>query len=441
MGSTRSLPGVGRAPATVVTGTQWGDEGKGKVVDHLAGAAEVVARYNGGANAGHTVYALARKFAFHLVPSGVARPGMANVICAGVAVDPDVLISEIQDAEAAFGKVKLLLSERAHVVTPYHKLRDEIEEGRRGAGAKIGTTKRGIGPTYEDKAARTGVRVCDLLDPKVLSEKVSAIAKRTKEEAKGTGVDVPDAKAVVKALLKAAKALRPFVGDSETSLWDAHEAGKEILLEGAHGMMLDLDFGTYPFVTSSSCTAGGAAAQSGLPPSAITRSVGVVKAYTTRVGAGPFPTELGDKDGGNRLRETGSEYGTTTGRPRRCGWLDLVIVRRAVRVSGLTDIALTKLDVLAGLEPLKVCVGYKLDGKVTDRVPARASDFARCKPILQGMAPIPTVDFKALPKRRAGFAGLPAEAMAYIKLIERHAGCKVTLVGVGPGREELLVKR
>lgn len=424
-----------------MTGTQWGDEGKGKVVDYLAGAADVVVRYNGGANAGHTVYAGSRKFAFHLVPSGIARPGMANVICAGVAVDPEVLISEIQGAEAAFGKVTLLLSERAHVVTPYHKLRDELAEGRRAAGAKIGTTKRGIGPTYEDKAARTGVRVCDLLEAKALSEKVFAIANRTTAEAKGTGVEVPDAKAVVEALLKAAKTLRPFVGDSETSLWDAHEAGKEILLEGAHGMMLDLDFGTYPFVTSSSCTAGGAAAQSGLPPSAITRSVGVVKAYTTRVGAGPFPTELSDKEGGKRLRETGSEYGTTTGRPRRCGWLDLVIVRRASRVSGLTDIALTKLDVLAGMEPLKVCVGYRLDGKATDRVPARAGDLARCKPVLQAMAPIPAVDFKALTKRRDGFAGLPAEAKAYIKLVEKHAGCPVTMVGVGPGREELLVRR
>jgi len=440
MGSTRSLPGVRRTPATVVTGTQWGDEGKGKVVDYLAGAADVVVRYNGGANAGHTVYAGERKFAFHLVPSGIARPGMSNVICAGVAVDPEVLVGEVRNARAAFGKVKLLLSERAHVVTPYHKLRDELEEGRRAAGFKIGTTKRGIGPTYQDKAARTGIRVCDLLDARALREKVRATARRTKEEAEGTGAEVPPAKGVVEGLLKSARALRPFVGDSETFLWDAHEAGQQILLEGAHGMMLDLDFGTYPFVTSSSCTAGGAAAQSGLPPSAITRSVGVVKAYTTRVGEGPFPTELGEKGGGKWLRERGGEYGTTTGRPRRCGWLDLVIVRRAARLSGLTDIALTKLDVLAGLKPLKVCVGYKLDGRATDRLPAKAADLEHCKPVLQEVAPIPKVDLKALARRRAGLSQLPAEARAYIELIEKHAGCPVTIVGVGPSREELLVK-
>jgi adenylosuccinate synthase len=430
--------GLKLAGATVVTGTQWGDEGKGKVVDYLAERADVVVRFNGGANAGHTVIAGGKKFAFHLVPSGIARPGKMNVIAAGVAVDPEVLAEEIAEAQRAVGRVHLLISERAHVVLPFHKLLDELREDKRAQGAKLGTTKRGIGPVYEAKAARSGMRVAELVDRASLVAHVEASAREVAPLVPPSRLDEFSPASVIGRLSKAADALRPFVGDAEEALWRAQDEGKQILLEGAQAVMLDLDFGTYPFVTSSSCTAGAAAALSGLPPSAITRSVGVVKAYTTRVGAGPFPTELPEEGGGKRLRDAGAEFGTTTGRPRRCGWLDLVILRRAVRLCGLTDLALTKLDVLSGIEPLEVCVAYTLDGTRLDTVPARASAYARCKPVLERMEPIPRADWHGLASTDGTLRALPTEAKDYVKFVESRAHCKVTWVGVGPAREDIL---
>jgi adenylosuccinate synthase len=424
--------------ATVVTGTQWGDEGKGKVVDFLAASADVVVRYNGGANAGHTVYVGDSKFAFHLVPAGVARKRVSNVIAAGTALDPKVLVEEIENAKRQFGGVRLTISERAHVVLPYHKLLDELQEASRDEGAKIGTTKRGLGPAYQDKAGRSGLRVADLLDPRALEAHVERAAKAFAPMLPESRREEFSAGAVARDLQASADLLRPFVGDAEELLWRAHRRGKRILLEGAHGMMLDLDFGTYPFVTSSSCVAGGAAI-SGLPPSAITRSVGVVKAYTTRVGAGPFPTELGDEEGGLRLREAGGEYGTTTGRPRRCGWLDLVIVRRACRLSGITELALTKLDVLQGIEPLMVAVGYTLEGRKVDTVPARATDYARCKPRLRKMKSIPSTDWRKVARAGGRRSNLPREAQDYLRMVEQFCGVPVTIVGVGPRRDDVLI--
>jgi adenylosuccinate synthase len=424
--------------ATVVTGTQWGDEGKGKVVDYLAEKADVVVRFNGGANAGHTVVTGATKFAFHLVPSGVTRPATLNVIAAGVALDPEVLAEEIEAAKKAFGGVRLLVSERAHVVTPFHKLMDEAREGGRDGSPKLGTTKRGIGPLYEQKAARTGLRVGDLVHGQSLRAHVEREAKRFQHLVPAERAAEFAPGAVLGRLEAAAKAVAPYVGDAETALWDAEDHGKSILLEGAQAVMLDIDFGTYPYVTSSSCSAGAAAALSGLPPRAIQRSVGVVKAYTTRVGDGPFPTELLGPEG-DALRNQGSEFGTTTGRPRRCGWLDLVVVRRAVRLSGLTDIAVTKLDVLAGVKPLKVCVAYELDSKRTESVPARADDYSRCRPVMEEVEPIGSVDWADFVAKRKPWGDLPAAARDYLALIEKRAGCRVSWVGVGPARSDILL--
>jgi len=407
------------------------------VVDFLAERADVIVRFNGGANAGHTVMAGGKKFAFHLVPSGIARKGKLNVIAAGVVVDPEVLVEEVTAARAAFGSVNLVVSERAHVVLPFHKLLDELGEEKRAEGERLGTTKRGIGPVFGDKVARSGLRMADLLHPEALRAHVERAAREVADLVPPSRKEEFSAPTVVRRLQAAAEALRPFIGDAESTLWDAEDAGKQILLEGAQAVMLDLDFGTYPFVTSSSCTAGAAASLSGLPPSAIGRSVGVVKAYTTRVGSGPFPTELSD-GAGALLREKGSEYGTTTGRPRRCGWLDLVMVRRAVRLSGLTDLAVTKLDVLDGIEPLEVCVGYRLDGQRVDKIPARAADYMRCEPVLKRMRTIPPTDWKRIAREGGTTRALPPEAREYLALIEEHARSPVSWVGVGPSREDMV---
>lgn len=431
----------GNLGATVVTGTQWGDEGKGKVTDFYAREADVVVRFNGGANAGHTIVADGRKHAFHLVPSGIARKGKANIIAAGVALDPLVLVQEIKDAKALMGSISLFVSDRAHVVLPFHKLEDELQEDARAEGQKLGTTKRGIGPVYRDKVLRSGLRVGDFIDEPTLRAHVGRLAREMAGRIPAERREEFSEKAVMALLLPAADAIRPFVTDTEAHLWSAQDKGKHILLEGAQAMMLDLDFGTYPYVTSSNCTAGAAAALSGLPPSAITRSVGVVKAYTTRVGEGPFPTELGDAEGGTKLREAGAEFGTTTGRPRRCGWLDLVIVKRAVRLSGITDIALTKLDVLGGFGDLKVGVGYTLDYRKLEFIPARAGDYARCRPVYRQMRAIPAADWAGLVKKGATPEALPEEARDYVKFIEEYCGARVAFVGVGPRREDALIAK
>ena len=404
----------------------------------LAAQSDVVVRFNGGANAGHTIIVGQQKFAFHLVPSGTARRGKQNVIAAGVAVDPEVLAEEIRGAQAFAGKVRLIVSQRAHVVLPIHKELDAWMEDRRASGEKLGTTKRGIGPVYQDKAQRSGIRVGDFINEAGLESAVRRAEERLRKSAGMPAGAVEDA---VERMRRAAAEIRPYVGDAESFLHKANGSGRRILLEGAQGIMLDVDFGTYPFVTSSNCTAGAASALTGLPPHSIKRVVGVAKAYATRVGAGAFPTELPEDEGGAKLREAGGEYGTTTGRPRRCGWLDLVALRYAVRVGGITELAITKLDVLATVAPLKVGVGYSLDGKKVDTVPARAEEFGRCKASLQSVPALPAAHWKALVKSGKGIRGLPAQARSYLKLIERHTGVPVRMVGVGPGREDILLAR
>lgn len=426
---------------TIVLGTQWGDEGKGKVTDTLAADADVVVRFNGGANAGHTIVVEGRKFAIHLVPSGIVRKGTQNLIAPGVVVDPEVLAHEVGEAEKAVGEVKLLVSQRAHVVLPFHKLIDGVEEEQRGAERAVGTTRRGIGPAYRDKAARHGVRMGDFVDPelmpKVVAESAAQAVRLLPPDRRGE----VDAAALAVSLRPLADKLRPFVGDTEAALWAASDAGESILLEGAQGTMLDLDFGTYPFVTSSNCTAGAACALTALAPRSIERVVGVTKAYTTRVGGGPFPSEITDKAAAERLRKAGDEFGTTTGRPRRVGWLDLVVLNYACRLNGITQIALTKLDILEGIAPLKVCVGYTLDGDPLTTVPARATDLARCQPVFQEVEPIPKTDWRELASKGENIRELPKEALAFVKFVEEAAGCPVTMVGVGPARSDIIWRR
>ncbi|HEX9708889.1 MAG TPA: adenylosuccinate synthase [Candidatus Thermoplasmatota archaeon] len=428
---------------TVVLGTQWGDEGKGKITDTIAADADVVVRFNGGANAGHTIIAEGKRFAFNLVPAGVVRKGTQNLIAPGVVVDPEVLVKEIRGAEEFAGKVAILVSARAHVVMPFHKILDAYEEEARGPGGGVGTTLRGVGPAYRDKAARHGVRMSDFVDPDVLPAAVEEAARRAAAYLPPERRGQVDPQAVLAAMAPLAEAIRPYVGDTEEALWAASDAGQHIVLEGAQGTMLDLDFGTYPYVTSSNTTAGAAAALSALPPRAIERVVGVTKAYTTRVGSGPFPTELINEAEAEALRQAGGEFGTTTGRPRRCGWLDLVVLRYAARLSGITEIALTKLDVLQGMSPLKVCVAYKLDGKVVSAFPARASSLGpeRCQPQYKEVDPIPVTDWKALAARGATIRELPKPAVAYVRLVEEIAGCPVTMVGVGPARADIIWRR
>ncbi len=426
---------------TVVLGTQWGDEGKGKITDTLAADADVVVRFNGGANAGHTVIAEGKKFAFHLVPSGTVRRDKQNLIAPGVVVDPEVLLREVRAAEELVGKVRLLVSARAHVVLPFHKVLDAYEEDSRGKGAEVGTTRRGIGPAYRDKVARHGLRMGDFVDPKAMPAAVEAAAVRARGMLPPERRGEVDPRATVEAMRPLADALRPMVGDTELALWEADDAGEQILLEGAQGALLDVDFGTYPFVTSSNTTAGAASALSALPPRSIERVVGVAKAYTTRVGGGPFPSEIRDERAAEALRQAGAEFGTTTGRPRRCGWLDLVLLRYASRLSGITELALTKLDVLEGMEPLKVCVGYDLDGKELATLPARAADLEACKPVLKEVTPIPKTDWRALAAKGENIRELPKAALAYVKMVEDYAGCPVTMVGVGPDRADIIWRR
>ena len=380
-------------PAVVLVGAQWGDEGKGKVTDLLgvapgasgdAPAVSHVVRYQGGNNAGHTVITPdGEEFALHLVPSGVLAPGVVPVVANGVVVDPEVLAGELDGLDArGVDTSRLLVSHDAHVIMPHHRALDRVAERWLGS-RRIGTTGRGIGPCYADKAARLGVRVADLLDRDVLAAKVEG-ALRTANQVlvKVYNRRALDADAVVEEYLGHGERLRPYVCDTVAVLDDALRAGRTVLLEGSQGTHLDVDHGTYPFVTSSSPTAGGACAGSGIGPTRVSRVVGIAKAYTTRVGSGPFPTELHDADG-ERLRADGGEFGTTTGRPRRCGWFDAPLVRRAVVINGMTDVVLTKLDVLSGREQVPVCVGYAVDGRRLDGWPATQAEVARAEPVLE----------------------------------------------------------
>lgn len=421
--------------AVVLIGSQWGDEGKGKVTDFLAEKADLVVRYQGGNNAGHTVVVNGEEFKLHLIPSGILYQGKTCIIGNGVVVDPKVLLEELDYlAERNVKTGKLLISSNAHVIMPYHRLLDALEEEARGE-YKIGTTKRGIGPAYMDKSSRMGIRIIDLLD----SEEFEAKLKRNLVEknnllTKVYGVEPLVFEDIYTEYCAYADRIRTFVTDSSLVIDGALKAGEKVLFEGAQGTLLDLDHGTYPYVTSSHPIAGGACIGAGVGPTRIDRVVGVVKAYTTRVGEGPFPTELLDETG-ERIREVGHEFGTTTGRARRCGWFDAVIARYAVRVSGISDFALMKLDVLSGLEKIKVCVGYRVNGEVIYEFPQSQKVFTACEPVyeeLQGWQE----DITGVTR----YEDLPKAAQEYVGRIEALTETQVTIVAVGPGREQTIVR-
>ncbi len=421
--------------AIVIAGAQWGDEGKGKVVDLLTERADVVVRYAGGPNAGHTlVVGQNAKVVVRLVPSGILRPEAVCVMAQGMVIDLRVLCEEI-DALAGRGVSvagRLVLSDRAHVILPYHLDVDARREGAATDAARIGTTKKGIGPCYEDKAARRGVRLGELLDPALARSRVEAACAAWAPVLVALGGQAPDPVAVLEAVRPFVERLAPFLGDTSKIVDDAIRAKKNVLLEGAQGTLLDLDHGTYPFVTSSSATAGGACTGAGVGPTRIHGVVGLVKAYTTRVGGGPFPTELHDAIG-ERLRDVGGEFGSVTGRPRRCGWLDLPALRYAARVNGMTSIALTKMDVLTGLERLAVCVAYDTPKGRTEELPM--DDLATATPVYRELEPWTSV----LDQARA-IEDLPAAARDYVRLVEEALEVPASIVSVGPQREATIVR-
>jgi adenylosuccinate synthase len=420
----------------VVVGAQWGDEGKGKVVDLLTENAQVVARWGGGSNAGHTIVVDGKKYVTHLIPSGVLRSGVACVLGEGMVIDPKTLVEEIRTFRGHGLLAKdsdLIVAGRAHLTFPYHRELDRLRESRPNA---IGTTQRGIGPTYESKASRTGLRVEDLLRPERLRRNIERNIGYVSAALAKFGASLPDVDALTKEYLAYGEELRPFVGDASRFLYEAIRKGRNVLFEGAHGVLLDLDHGTYPFVTSSSTTAGGACTGCGIGPTSIDTVVGIVKTYTTRVGNGPFPTELFDKVG-ERLRDVGHEFGSTTGRPRRCGWLDIPALRLTVRLSGIKSLALTKLDVLGGLDEVKLCVGYRLNGRLLDEMPLDPDDLSVVEPVYETMP--------GWPARAAGTssestaAELPEAARRYIARIAELLGVPHALVSLGPSRVETIL--
>jgi adenylosuccinate synthase len=423
-------------PAIVLIGAQWGDEGKGKATDLLGDRVQWVVRYQGGNNAGHTVVLPnGENFALHLIPSGILTPGVTNVIGNGVVVDPGVLLDEIAGLEARdVDTSRLLISADAHLIMPYHVAIDKVTERYLGA-KKIGTTGRGIGPCYQDKIARVGVRVQDLLDEKIFRQKIDAALEfKNQVLVKVYNRKALDAEQVADEVLAAGEKFAHRIADTRLRLNQALERGEVVLLEGSQGTLLDVDHGTYPFVTSSNPTSGGASAGSGIGPGRITTVLGILKAYTTRVGSGPFPTELND-DSGEYLRKTGGEFGVTTGRSRRTGWFDAVIARYAARVNGITDFFLTKLDVLSGLEKVPVCVGYDVDGFRTDDMPMTQTDVHHAIPIYEELPGW----FEDISGCRT-FEELPANAQAYVERIEELSGARVSAIGVGPGREQTIVR-
>jgi adenylosuccinate synthase len=422
--------------AIVLLGAQWGDEGKGKATDLLGDRVDYVVRYQGGNNAGHTVVIGDQKYALHLLPSGILSPNVIPVIGNGVVIDLAVLLTEIKVLnERGIDTSKLKISTNAHLITPYHRTIDKVSERFLGK-AKIGTTGRGIGPAYADKINRIGIRVQDLFDPSILKQKIEA-ALHDKNQIlikvfNRKGITVEE---VLTEYLGYAEILKPYVVDTALLLDQALKAGKNVLLEGSQGTLLDVDHGTYPFVTSSNPTAGGASTGSGIGPTKITRVIGILKAYTTRVGSGPFPTELFDEDG-DALRKIGGEVGVTTGRNRRCGWFDAPIARYAVRVNGLTDFFLTKLDVLTGWEKIPVCVAYEVDGVRVEELPASQTDFHHAKPIYEYLP-----GWKENISTAKSIDDLPENAREYVKFLERVSDAPISAIGVGPGRDETIVVR
>ena len=421
-------------PAIVLVGAQWGDEGKGKATDLLGDTVDYVVRYQGGNNAGHTVVIGSEKYALHLLPSGILSPNVVPVIGNGVVIDPAVLLEEIRALDSrGINTSKLVISTNAHLITPYHRTIDKVSERFLGK-AKIGTTGRGIGPAYADKISRIGIRVQDLFDRSILEQKLEgALHDKNQVLTKVFNRKNMAVAEILEEYLAYAEILRPYIADTSLLLDKALKAGKTVLLEGSQGTLLDVDHGTYPFVTSSNPTAGGACTGSGIGPKAITRVIGIVKAYTTRVGSGPFPTELLDDDG-DKLRTIGHEYGTTTGRNRRCGWYDAPIARYAVRINGLTDFFLTKLDVLTGWEKIPVCVAYDVDGTRHDELPASQTDFHHAKPIYEYLP-----GWKEDISKARSLSDLPKNAQDYVKYLEEISGAPISAIGVGPGRDETIV--
>lgn len=427
--------GANNMPGTVVFGAQWGDEGKGRFVDYLASGADMVIRYQGGNNAGHTVVADGVTYKLRLIPSGILSKGKPCVIGNGVVVDPSALRKEIASLEEKGVSIEnLFISDRAHLIMPYHRELDALNEKKLG-DFKIGTTGNGIGPCYMDKVGRTGLRMCDLMDEETFAAKLKKCVEDKNELiTKVYGGDPLDYEQILEEFRGHAKYLRPFVCDTVSLIHEYHAAGKKLLFEGAQGMLLDVDFGTYPYVTSSHPNTGGVCAGAGIGPQAITDVIGVVKAYTTRVGEGPFVTELHDATG-DAIRDKGQEYGTVTGRPRRCGWLDLVIVDYAVKTSGITGFALSRMDTLGGFEKVFVCTGYDIDGKIVNTYPASLETLSKAKPVYK--------EFEGwssdLSHIRA-YKDLPEAAKAYIEFIEKETGVPVVMIGVGAGREECVYK-
>ena len=419
----------------VIVGAQWGDEGKGKVVDLYTEGAHVVARYGGGANAGHTLVVGGKKLVTHLIPSGVFRKETHCVLGEGMVIDPVTLLEEIADCKSLGlleDDTRLVVSRRAHAILPFHRMVDELRES--GARA-IGTTRRGIGPAYEAKVARRGIRMETLLRPDELKEQVARNLEELNPYVVQLGGKPIDAGPIVDSALAAGESLRRYMGDGRRFVHDQIAQGKNVLCEGAQGTLLDVDHGTYPFVTSSSTLAGGACTGLGIGPTAIDDVIGIAKAYTTRVGSGPFPTEQTGSVGA-RLRDVGGEYGATTGRPRRCGWLDVCGLRLAARLNGMTGLALTKLDVLAGLGPLQACVAYELDGAELDELPTSAHDIERARPVYRDFP-----GWEAPKKEVKHLDDLPKEARAYVSYLESELKVPMALVSLGPARTETLVQR
>ena len=425
---------MAKAKAIVVVGAQWGDEGKGKVVDYLASSFDYIARCGGGHNAGHTVIFDGHRFVLQLIPCGVLRPGKHAVIGSGVVIDPTALVGELEMLSKAGIDVtgRLHLSNRAHLIFPYHRQMEKAAESARGA-AKIGTTSRGIGPAYEDKMARRGLRVCDLLDRAAFREKLAGVVGEKDSVCRAAFGAPLDVTGVADETLRLAERLRGFVCDTAELLHGVMERGQAVMIEGAQGTMLDIDHGTYPYVTSSSATSGGACTGLGVPPTRISGVIGVTKAYTTRVGSGPFPTEMPDLEA-KQVRDRGQEYGAVTGRPRRCGWLDLAILRYAVMINGIDSLVVTKLDVFDTHREIQVCTGYRYKGSPLGEMPARVEQLAAVEPVYRTL---PGWCSSTYGVRDA--AALPHAAREYLKFISGELGCEIGMISTGPERDATIV--